>query len=242
MADKTNKIQVIIEGNESLANAIRRSINEIPTLAIESVEIYKNDSALYDEIIAHRLGLIPIKSKRKLDEVKEDGKSTGKNQIQLTLKAKGPITVNSGDLKGDIEMIYDSMQIVILDKDQEIELRAFIQLGKGVNHAKYSPGFGYDRHLTNLKVKNAEKANEAIKKLGDKILNVEGNVKIGDIYKCIEDEDYVEGLGKDIFEISDGEEIIFFIESWGQIPAKEIFGESVKALNKNLKEVIKAVK
>ena len=42
---------------ESLANAIRRSVSEIPVLAIDEVEIFKNDSALYDEFLAHRLGL-----------------------------------------------------------------------------------------------------------------------------------------------------------------------------------------
>ena len=46
----------------SLLNALRRSVNEIPILAIDSLEISKNDSALYDEIIAHRVGLIPLKN------------------------------------------------------------------------------------------------------------------------------------------------------------------------------------
>ena len=64
---KDNRIGILIDGNESLANALRRSINEIPNVAIDEIEFYKNDSALYDEIIAHRLGLIPIISNRKLD-------------------------------------------------------------------------------------------------------------------------------------------------------------------------------
>ena len=50
--------------NVSLANAIRRSVGEIPILAIVEADIYKNDSALYDEIIAHRLGLLPIKNQK----------------------------------------------------------------------------------------------------------------------------------------------------------------------------------
>ena len=62
----------------SLANAIRRSVNEVPILAIDEVDIYKNDSALYDQILAHRFGLIPLKN-QKLAE----GKS-----VNLKLKAK----------------------------------------------------------------------------------------------------------------------------------------------------------
>ena len=51
------KLILRMPANESLANAIRRSVSEVPTLAIEEVEIFKNDSALYDEMLAHRLGL-----------------------------------------------------------------------------------------------------------------------------------------------------------------------------------------
>ena len=57
-----NQIVFSAEMEETLANSIRRYINHIPTLAIDEVEISKNDSALYDETIAHRIGLIPIKS------------------------------------------------------------------------------------------------------------------------------------------------------------------------------------
>ncbi len=60
------------------------------------------------------------------------------------------------------------------------------------------------------------------------------------------DVDYVESfLGEEKespVEIKHGEEIVFFIESWGQIENKEIFSEAVKALDKNLKEVLKALK
>ena len=55
----------------SLANAIRRSVLEIPIMAIDNVEISKNDSALYDEIIAHRLGLIPIKTSKTIKQTGE---------------------------------------------------------------------------------------------------------------------------------------------------------------------------
>jgi len=59
---KENKIMFTAEIEESLANAIRRYMNQIPVLAVEEVEISRNDSPLYDETIAHRIGLIPIKT------------------------------------------------------------------------------------------------------------------------------------------------------------------------------------
>jgi DNA-directed RNA polymerase I and III subunit RPAC1 len=45
----------------SIANAFRRILlAEIPTLAIEDVFIYQNTSIIQDEVLAHRLGLIPL--------------------------------------------------------------------------------------------------------------------------------------------------------------------------------------
>ena len=58
------KINFTTDMQINLANAIRRSVLEIPVMAIDEVEIIKNDSALYDENIAHRIGLIPIKTEK----------------------------------------------------------------------------------------------------------------------------------------------------------------------------------
>ncbi|TFB06421.1 DNA-directed RNA polymerases I and III subunit RPAC1 [Trichoderma ghanense] len=49
----------------SLANAFRRIlIAEIPTLAVEDVYIENNTSVIQDEVLAHRLGLIPFNGGR----------------------------------------------------------------------------------------------------------------------------------------------------------------------------------
>ncbi|KAI1383508.1 DNA-directed RNA polymerase [Hypoxylon trugodes] len=50
----------------SIANAFRRiSIAEIPTLAIDLVFIHNNTSVIQDEVLAHRLGLIPFTGGKK---------------------------------------------------------------------------------------------------------------------------------------------------------------------------------
>jgi len=62
----------------SIANALRRILlAEVPTVAIESVWISVNHSIVQDEVLAHRLGLIPIKADpRKLTFV-EDSSEEG---------------------------------------------------------------------------------------------------------------------------------------------------------------------
>jgi len=47
----------------SIANAFRRLLlAEVPTMAIETVFVFNNTSVIQDEVLSHRLGLIPIKA------------------------------------------------------------------------------------------------------------------------------------------------------------------------------------
>ncbi|MFA5992323.1 MAG: DNA-directed RNA polymerase subunit D [Candidatus Pacearchaeota archaeon] len=242
------KMQWIISAGESLANAVRRSANEINVLAIDSVELHRNDSALYDEVIAHRVGLIPLKEKRNLVESEGcscEGKGCSKCEIHVSLKVKGPCTVYSGDLKGDVEVIEEKMPLVILEKDQELQLIGFARLGKAIKHAKYSPGLVYYRNVSEIKIKNAAEAQEIIDNLDKNLLSApKAKVKNGDVYECDLDAEKIETLAKskEIIEIKPSEKIVFVIESWGQLTPEEIFNEAVKALNKNLKEVLKIAK
>ncbi|XP_077215954.1 RNA polymerase I subunit 43 [Tasmannia lanceolata] len=90
----------------SVANAFRRIlIAEVPTMAIEKVLIANNTSVVQDEVLAHRLGLIPIKADPRLFEyISENDSANEKNTITLKLnvlcKRGGPrLSVKSGELK-----------------------------------------------------------------------------------------------------------------------------------------------
>lgn len=65
----------------SIANSFRRILlSELPTMAIEKVHIYNNTSIIQDEVLAHRLGLIPLKADSRLFKYKEANR---KNIIQI---------------------------------------------------------------------------------------------------------------------------------------------------------------
>ena len=226
------KIIFSAEIDESFANAIRRSVNEIPVLAIDEVEIYKNDSALYDEIIANRLGLTPILMEKGM-EFKEEcsckGKDCSKCTVQLKLSKKGPGVVYSSDLKGKTEAVYDKMPIVILREDQELELVAFARLGLGKDHAKFSPGLVYYRNLAEIEIKNSE----ALKKCSETcplgLISTDKKEGINNVWKCDMCEACVEACKKEGIEgisVKPSGELVFFIESWGQMEAKDIFQEA----------------
>src|SRR3990167_7411824 len=87
------KLSFILKDSDPIfANTLRRlMIDEVPTMAIEEVEFSKNNSILYDEIVAHRLGLIPLKTDMKSYNLPEKCKCKGEGcarcQLKLTLKA-----------------------------------------------------------------------------------------------------------------------------------------------------------
>lgn len=59
----------------SMANALRRIfISEIPTMAIEKVNMWQNTSIIPDEVLAHRMGLVPIKVDPRLFVEKHNNK------------------------------------------------------------------------------------------------------------------------------------------------------------------------
>jgi len=144
-----NFITFIIKGIDvALANALRRAIiSEVPVMAIEKVVFEENSSVMPDEILAHRLGLIPLKTPLNSylfpDECDCNGKDCAKCTALFTMDVKGPKMVTSKNLiPKDINVvpIYNNIPIVKIEKDQEIKLEAKACLGKATEHAKWQAG------------------------------------------------------------------------------------------------------
>ena len=222
------KLVLRLDVSESLANAIRRSVAEVPTLAISEVEIFKNDSALYDELLSHRLGLVPLKTEKSMNE---------KTAVELKIKKTGPGPVYSEDLQGDAEVVEGKIPLVLLGAGHQIELIATATLGKGVNHAKHVPGLCYYRHL--LEVSSGAEIDKIIQKSkGESKPEKKGSKWICDLREA--DVDAIKAIDKDA--VKDLDDLVFVVESYGNMPAQEIFQKAIEALSDNATEFLKELK
>lgn len=139
------KLDFVLEGaDNAFANALRRiMMSEIPTMAIETVDMEDNTSGLFDEALVQRLGLIPLAFDKKLynlkNECKCDGKGCSRCQVTLALDATGPYTVKAGDMVSDSEVKATDPDIPIVEllENQGLKLVATAQLGFGTEHAKW---------------------------------------------------------------------------------------------------------
>jgi len=152
IGESGNEVTLQLDGiDRSYANAVRRfCISEVPSMAIDDVVILENSSVLYDEILAHRLGMVPIKTDLEryiLPEKCDCGSPLGchKCRVLLVLDASAQDkqkTVYSGDLVSedrDIRPISETIPLLKLAPGQTVKLEAYARLGRGKEHAKWQP-------------------------------------------------------------------------------------------------------
>ena len=165
------------------ANAIRRAaINHVKCFAIDTVTFYDNTSAIFDEYIAHRIGLIPIKT--------PSSGYSDEDEVIFTLDATGPKTVYSGELSSrdkEVRVANDKIPIIKLAAEQKLRVDCKAVMGTGFRHSKFQPGI-----VT--------------------------------------------------YDSPDENTFNFYVETFGQMPPKEIINKAVGAIKDELKEIAKEVK
>ena len=139
--ENDEKVSVKIKGVPlQYANALRRiCLNGVPIYAVESIDVLENSSVLADEGVAHRVGLIPLKTD--LSASKEGNEN---DKIMLTLDSgvsDETRTIMSGELKSQDESVIPTssdIPIVTLAPGQSIKFEAYARLGKGTEHARWN--------------------------------------------------------------------------------------------------------
>jgi DNA-directed RNA polymerase subunit D len=139
--------------NYTLANAIRRSVmTHVPSMAIDRVTVYENTSILYEEMIAQRLGLIPLTTDLKTYKIPDEKykKGDATYECALILEKEGPSTVYSGDLKSrdpKIKPVHDKIPIVKLAENQKVKMEMSARLGFMGEHAKFQSSISSYKQL-----------------------------------------------------------------------------------------------
>jgi DNA-directed RNA polymerase subunit D len=256
LEEKDNTLRFLLKGTgHAYANALRRAMMaEVPVMAIEDVIIIENTSVLYDEVIAHRLGLIPIKTDLDAYVLPEecDCKSElgcSKCRASFTLEAEAvdePVMVYSSALQaeGDATPVSGGIPIVKLAPMQKLKIEAYARLGRGLEHAKWQPvsacAYKYLPKVT-LNAENLANPDEVIQVCPSDVYaqDPESKITIRDELACTLCMDCVKKAvpvdPKKTFPVKiEGDETsyLFYVESTGAIPPKRITEEAAKVLDK----------
>ncbi len=167
---KEDSIKFILNNvDASFANALRRiMISEVPTMAIEFVNIHNNMSSIHDEFLSQRIGLVPLTS-HNIDRYQyfmdckfcQGGIGCDYCSVRLTLKVtnndKEVIDFTSMDIKSDSNDVKPAKFYSVINKDedgnakeigiligklkqgQEVDVECIARKGIGKDHTKFSP-------------------------------------------------------------------------------------------------------
>ena len=179
---KDPHLEFVIEGvTPAFVNALRRiMISEVPTLAVDWADIENNNSVIFDEMLTHRLGMLPLvfdpKKLNFTDDCKCDGKGCVLCQAVLVMDKAGPCIVHSGDLKSsnrEVRPTDPRFILVELLKGQHVKLSAVARLGRGKQHAKWqaaNASYQYYPELKEAKANSLPKCPKGcLKKVGSKV-------------------------------------------------------------------------
>ena len=239
------------------ANAFRRAmISEVPTLAIEDVRIYDNTSALFDEMLAHRLGLIPIKTDLDTYTIQEQCACGGAGcpgcTSTYTLSVEGPKTVMSSDLipqDPKATPVFDNIPIVKLTKGQKVVIEARAVLNTGREHAKWQPTLvcGYKNYpvvtigdacdACAMCVDECPRGVLAVN--GKKVEVVSGKLPDCSMCRLCERACMASGIGEEpaIRISAEPDRFIFVVESDGSLPVKEIMERALRYIKEQSEEM-----
>ena len=240
--DEQKSIFEINDASVAYVNTLRRlCMKHVPTMAIDTIEVHQNDSGLFDEILAHRLGLIALNTEPGTFNMAEpDAEKSAATHAEFTLDVEGPLTVRAEHLEPENETVspvHEDSIIVELLEDQSISLIATARLGTGDEHSKYDPCLASYYYKPNITVDNSvDNLNDKLDELPPQIVE-DGEIQ-KDLINTPELIDACEDVNDTVtIEYDDNTtDFIFTIEPWGQLTSEQIISEALRVYNDQLDE------
>jgi DNA-directed RNA polymerase subunit D len=250
------KIRFILEGVDvAFANALRRTmIADVPCMVIDDLFIFDNSSVVVDEALAHRIGLVPLKTELDryvLPEYCDCESDLGceKCRVILTLDVEAEAdtrTIYSGDFVSDDPAVVPVSADIPLTKvapGQAVRLEAYAQLGKGKVHAKWQPvSTAIYQHVADIGVDEGSctDCGECVKVCPRGVLAIEdGELVVVDLNACIICGECEGACPVDPSAVTvgyEGDTFLFTVESTGCMPPERIVVEAGRILIEKLDE------
>jgi DNA-directed RNA polymerase subunit D len=247
---------VITDTNPAFANALRRTIiSDVPKMALDNVEFhlgpimdekgvaFESVSPLFDEVVSHRLGLIPVPTNLETFNFRAkctcNGEGCPSCTVMYSLNKKGPCTVYSGDLEpiGDpkFRVKDDLIPIVKLADDQALLIYATAELGTGKQHAKWQAalGAGY-RYFAKIEIEGSkcDLGGSCVRVCPKGVLAKEDRKIVAKHpEKCNLCNSCIEVCDAGVIKVTgDPSKILFRFETDGSLSAKEVLSRGLKIL------------
>ena len=235
----------------AFANALRRTmLTRVPAMSIDEVLVLENTSVMYDEILAHRMGLVPLVTDLESYNLPQqcdcEGKGCSLCQCTLTLEKEAgseEVVVYSGDLSSqDPKVMPASAEIplVKLAPNQRLIIEAYARLGTGLENAKFQPvsTVAY-KYVPIVEVDEAKctKCGECVEVCPKKIFKINGDVvTTQNTLDCSMCEICVQECEPGAITIgSKRDAFLFKVESTGALSPEEIVEKAAEILKERIR-------
>ncbi len=178
-------VRILLEDTgPAFANAYRRVLqSEVPILAIDEVIFFSNTTTFFDEYVAHRLALIPLRTPKKAYDFGEE--FSVRFRLDVTAEEEQFI-VYSGHLESSDPEVYPvspNIPILVMNRGEKLSLEAIARMGRGKEHAKWQPVVALGYSYYPIYVFNPEKCREGeklVKKFGAQVVKEDGMLRVLD--------------------------------------------------------------
>lgn len=263
MAERKAKF-ILKDSSPAMANALRRTLlSDIPKMAIDKVEFhlgpimyddkeYESVTPLFDEIIAHRLGMVPVPTDLDLfvpqDECTCGGEGCPNCTIMYSLNKIGPCTVLSGDLEPlgnpNLRVKDEFIPIVELTDGQAVLIYATAVMGTARKHVKWqvANGVGY-KYMPGVEVDPARASDEDVVECAalcpKKVFEVEdGKLVVKNPLDCSLCMTCTEHVGErgGVTVTADDRNFLFKFETDGSLTAQQTLDKALEVLTSEANE------
>lgn len=268
------QIKILVKGtNHVFMNMLRRTIiADVPKMAIHNVDFhhgslgssmegdeeieFESTSPIFDEMIAHRLAMIPVATDLTLFSKRSECTCGGEGcptcTIMYAINKRGPSIVYSGDLEpvnNDAYRIKDDLiPIVKLDHGQALLVYATAELGTGREHSKFQAaqavGYQYYPKITIAK-KVPEESEDCVNACPRGVLEWDKKKKtinIVDLEACNLCMSCVETCEKGAIEVEfDDTKFLMSFETDTSYNPEVVLKFAIDSLNRKFNDFIEAV-